>query len=82
MFERVSQCSPGCPETYSVDQAGLELSSTCFCFLRAGIECTQCYDLAFLYSDAHLLCVLVCMYMCEDKFRKWFSSFYYVGIGV
>ena len=24
--ERVSLCSPGCPETHSVDQAGLELS--------------------------------------------------------
>jgi hypothetical protein len=27
-FETVSMCSPGCPATHSVDQAGLELRET------------------------------------------------------
>ncbi|GAB1298665.1 Protein RFT1 homolog [Apodemus speciosus] len=36
--DRVSLCSPGCPGTHSVDQAGLELQkSTCLCLPSAGI---------------------------------------------
>jgi hypothetical protein len=29
VWDRVSLCNPGCPETYSVDQAGLELTEIC-----------------------------------------------------
>jgi hypothetical protein len=36
--DRVSLCSPGCPETRSVDQAGLKLRSTCPCLLSAEIQ--------------------------------------------
>ncbi|GAB1296005.1 Glutamine--fructose-6-phosphate aminotransferase [Apodemus speciosus] len=36
---RVSLCSPGCPGTHSVDQAGLELKkSACLCLPSAGIK--------------------------------------------
>ena len=38
-FSRVFLCSPGCPETGSVDEAGLELkSSACLCLSSAGIK--------------------------------------------
>jgi hypothetical protein len=36
--DRVSLCSPGCPGTHSVDQAGLELRSTCLCLPSAEIK--------------------------------------------
>jgi hypothetical protein len=36
--DRVSLCSPGCPGTHSVDQAGLELKFTCLCLPSAGIK--------------------------------------------
>jgi hypothetical protein len=32
--DRVSLCSPGCPETHSVDQAGLELRNPPACASR------------------------------------------------
>jgi hypothetical protein len=48
--DRVSLYSPGCPGTYFVDQAGLELRTTCLCLPSAGIrgELHQC--LAVLFS--------------------------------
>ena len=36
--DRVSLCSPGCPRTHSVDQAGLELRSACLYLPKAGIK--------------------------------------------
>jgi hypothetical protein len=37
--DRVSLCSPGCPGTHSVDQAGLEhKKSACFCLPSVGIK--------------------------------------------
>jgi hypothetical protein len=37
--DRVSLCSPGCPGTHSVVQAGLELKrSACLCLLSTGIK--------------------------------------------
>jgi hypothetical protein len=36
--DRVSLCSPGCPETHSVDQVGLELEICCLCLPGAGIK--------------------------------------------
>jgi hypothetical protein len=33
--DRVSLCSPGCPGTHSVDQAGLELRSASLCLPSA-----------------------------------------------
>ena len=35
---RISLCSSDCPRTHSVDQAGLELRSTCLCLPSAGIK--------------------------------------------
>ncbi|GAB1289500.1 DnaJ homolog subfamily B member 6 [Apodemus speciosus] len=35
---RVSLCSPGCPGSHSVDQAGLELRNSCLCFRSAGLK--------------------------------------------
>jgi hypothetical protein len=42
--DRVSLCSPGCPGTHSVDQAGLELRNppASVCLLSAGIK-GMCY---------------------------------------
>jgi hypothetical protein len=40
-WDRVSLCSPGCPGTHFVDQAGLELrtqKSACLCLASAGIK--------------------------------------------
>jgi hypothetical protein len=38
-LDKVSLCSPGCPGTCSVDQAGLKLKrSTCLCLPSAGIK--------------------------------------------
>ena len=42
--DRVSLCSPGCPGTHSVDQAGLELRDDCLCLSFAGIT-GVCYHL-------------------------------------
>ncbi|EDL24724.1 interleukin 17 receptor D [Mus musculus] len=40
--DRVSLCSPGCPGTHSVDQAGLlTQKSTCPCLPSAGIKETS-----------------------------------------
>jgi hypothetical protein len=36
--DRDSLCSPGCPGTHSVDQAGLGQRSTCLCLPSAGIK--------------------------------------------
>ena len=36
--DRVSLCSPGCPGTHSVDQAGLELTEICL------PPCPECWD--------------------------------------
>jgi hypothetical protein len=36
--DRVSLCSPGCPGTHSVDQAGLELRNLPACLPSAGIK--------------------------------------------
>jgi hypothetical protein len=44
--DRVSLCSPGCPETRSVDQAGLELRDLPACLLSARIA----YFLLSLYQ--------------------------------
>lgn len=38
-WNRVSPCSPGCPGTCSVCQAGFELRSICPCPLSDGIKC-------------------------------------------
>jgi hypothetical protein len=44
--DRVSLCSPGCPGTHSVDQAGLELRNppASLCFPSVGIKgvCHHC----------------------------------------
>lgn len=37
-LEMVSQCSPSCPGTYCVDQAGLELRASLVCLLSADIK--------------------------------------------
>jgi hypothetical protein len=54
--DRVSLCSPGCPGTHSVDQAGLELRSACLYLPSAGIKGVRhhCPTRAFLL---HLFCV-------------------------
>jgi hypothetical protein len=36
--DRVSLCSPGCPGTHSVDQAGLKLRNLPLCLPSAGIK--------------------------------------------
>ena len=36
--DRVSLCSPGCPEIHSVDQAGLKLRDLLTCLSSAGIK--------------------------------------------
>ncbi|GAB1284876.1 Fer-1-like protein 5 [Apodemus speciosus] len=42
IYDEVSLCSPGCPGTHSVDQAGLELKkSACLCLPSAGITGTS-----------------------------------------
>jgi hypothetical protein len=38
VWDRVSLCSPGCPGTHSVDQAGLKLRNPPACLLSAGIK--------------------------------------------
>jgi hypothetical protein len=37
-WDRVSLCSPGCPGTHFVDQAGLELKFACLCLPSSGIK--------------------------------------------
>jgi hypothetical protein len=52
--DRVSLCSPGCPGTHSVDQAGLELrKSACLCLPSAGIKgmCHHCPANLFLMLE-------------------------------
>ncbi|GAB1294594.1 DNA topoisomerase 2-binding protein 1 [Apodemus speciosus] len=56
--QRVSLCSPGCPGTHSVDQAGLELQkSACLCLPSAGIKGVLPGHPQPLFKDAtHLFC--------------------------
>jgi hypothetical protein len=63
--DRVSLCSPGCPGTHSVDQAGLELrnppvSASPVLRLNKDVDATFVF-LHLLKFDASL-CVCVCMY--------------------
>ena len=80
--DRVSLCSPGCPEIYSVDQAGLELKkSTCLCLPSAGIKSVyhHCWGLllssvfSFLHPDISGLTIsskfsLIVAFCCFFKF--------------
>jgi hypothetical protein len=54
--DRVSLCSPGCPGTHSVDQAGLELrnlpASASASQLLGFKACTTTALLAFLFSPS------------------------------
>jgi hypothetical protein len=52
--DRVSLCSPGCPGTHSVDQAGLELRN-----LPAS---------SFFFLKIYLFCVYECFYMLVSMF--------------
>jgi hypothetical protein len=47
-WNRVSLCSPGCPGTHSVDQAGLELRPAWLCLLTAESKGVLCHCLAKL----------------------------------
>jgi hypothetical protein len=52
--DRVSLCSPGCPGTHFVDQAGLKLRSTYLYFPSAGIKGTRHCPDGFRYSNLSL----------------------------
>jgi len=47
---RVSLCSPGCPGTHSVDQAGFKLKKfACLCLPSAGIKVVRHHAQCFLF---------------------------------
>jgi hypothetical protein len=57
--DRVSQCSPGCPGTHSVDQAGLKLRNP-------PVSASQVLGLKACTATPGYVCVClhVCEYMC------------------
>ena len=62
-------CSPGCPGTHAVDQAGLELRNPPDCLLRTGIK-GMCHhaplSYEFLITRIHSLCVCTTAHMCRS----------------
>ena len=63
--DRVSLCSPGCPGTHSVDQAGLDprdppASATWVLGLKA---CTTTTPLAFLFFSFLFFFLFVCYFL-------------------
>jgi hypothetical protein len=58
--DRVSLCSPGWPGTHSVDQAGLELKSTCLWVRHLALSLT----------------FVLCMWACGGQKRPWMVSFW------
>jgi hypothetical protein len=76
--DRVSLCSPGCPGTHSVDQAGLELRNSPAsasqvlglkaCATTARLECYSYSSLLICVCACVRICVCMyvcaCMYMC------------------
>ena len=57
--DRVSLCSPGCPGTHSVDQAGLELRNlpASASQVLGLMVCTTTGRLVYFYIDWALLCI-------------------------
>jgi hypothetical protein len=78
--DRVSLCSPGCPGTHSVDQAGLKLKrSTCLCLPSSVIKGVRhhlpaCNDFScfsvFSYIATPLSDVLLGRQLCGSVVRS------------
>ena len=80
----LSLCSPSCPGAHSVDQAGLELRSTCLCLRSAEIKGVW-YVTMLVCLFVCLLglgCLFVCLFVFEigshfvaalDDLVSWYS---------
>ena len=84
--DRVSLCSPGCPGTHSIDQAGLELRNLPASASRV-LELKACATMpglagrfqpltylfihVFIYSCMYV-CIYLFMYVCMYLFIFWF----------
>jgi hypothetical protein len=76
-FDRVSLCSPGCPGTHSVDQAGLELRNppasasrvlglkACTTTARLDTSYTQNWLLSLSHYDKDL-CLVLSVLLCNS----------------
>jgi hypothetical protein len=52
--DTVSLCSPGCPITHYIDQAGLNQKSICFCLLSSGTN-GVCHHSQFKFKNFNLM---------------------------
>ena len=60
-WDKVSVCSPGCPETHYIDRADMNSqSSSCLCCLSAGIK-GMCYHSQHVHGFKHFERCIYCM---------------------
>lgn len=75
-FQTSFLCSPGSPGTSSLDQAGIQLRSTCLCLPNAGIKGVSHHAwLIFVYTDSFLyffLLLINAKYLKQLKGENFF----------